>query len=103
MVLINGGAVSIDSLVEPAPAIIEGFYPGFNGAKVLASAIFGDVNEFGRLPYTVYPSAYANQVDFGNMSMQVREMVLGLCCQCLCCQRLCVGHDLLRTAACSSG
>ena len=71
VVLINGGALSIDSLVDPAPAIIEGFYPGFNGAQVLTSAIFGDVNEFGRLPYTIYPSAYASQVDMNNMSMQV--------------------------------
>jgi hypothetical protein len=71
VVLFNGGPLSIDSLVDPAPAIIEGFYPGYNGAQVLTSAIFGDVNEFGRLPYTVYPSAYASQVDMGNMSMQV--------------------------------
>ena len=86
VVLINGGAVSIDSLVEPAPAIIEGFYPGVNGAQVLASAIFGDVNEFGRLPYTIYPSVYASQVDMNNMSMQVRLHTLAVCdVQCAMC------------------
>ena len=91
VVLINGGAVSIDSLVEPAPAIIEGFYPGVNGAQVLASAIFGDVNEFGRLPYTIYPSVYASQVDMNNMSMQVRLHTLAVySVQCAMCNVQCV-------------
>lgn len=27
IVLINGGMVAIDDLIEPAPAIIEAFYP----------------------------------------------------------------------------
>jgi hypothetical protein len=30
VVLINGGAVSIDTLVAPAGAIVEAFYPGKN-------------------------------------------------------------------------
>eukprot|EP00039_Didymoeca_costata_P011578 m.163484 g.163484 ORF g.163484 m.163484 type:complete len:227 (-) comp15219_c0_seq10:2918-3598(-) len=36
------------------PAYIEAFYPGMEGAMALAKSIFGQVNKFGRMPYTVY-------------------------------------------------
>jgi len=35
----------------------------------LASAIFGDYNPGGKLPYTVYPTSYLTQVNMSNMDM----------------------------------
>jgi hypothetical protein len=130
VVLVNGGALAIDALVDPAPAILEvrlkrihslihsltepfqkktrfgqpshtlprlwspssqinipvshplcivlhlsirvhqAYYPGVLGAQVVAAALFGDTNRFGRLPYTVYPANFTAQVDMNNMSMQ---------------------------------
>ncbi len=68
VVLINGGAVSIDSLAQSATAIIEASYPSF-GAPALAATLFGQSNRWGRLPYTIYPQAYQNQVSMNDMSM----------------------------------
>ena len=39
-------------------AIIEAFYPGPRGGEALAQGLFGDMNAWGRLPYTIYPSRY---------------------------------------------
>jgi beta-D-xylosidase 4 len=69
VVLVNGGALAIDNLIPSSPAIVEAFYPGKN-AQAVANALFGVTNRFGRLPYTMYPSAYVEQVDMNNMSMQ---------------------------------
>eukprot|EP00026_Physarum_polycephalum_P000650 Phypoly_transcript_00651.p1 GENE.Phypoly_transcript_00651~~Phypoly_transcript_00651.p1 ORF type:complete len:873 (+),score=93.35 Phypoly_transcript_00651:1602-4220(+) len=69
IVLINGGIVSIDSLVEPAPAIIEAFYPSMRGAEALFMSIFGQANRWGRLPVTIYPASFATQTDMYSFNM----------------------------------
>eukprot|EP00755_Sulcionema_specki_P029901 Sspe_Gene.93162::Locus_65868_Transcript_2_2_Confidence_0.667_Length_2346::g.93162::m.93162 len=69
LVLINGGIIAIDGLKDTAPAILEAFMPGMTGAQAIAETIFGDNNPGGKLPVTVYPSTYINEVDFLNMSM----------------------------------
>jgi beta-D-xylosidase 4 len=71
IVLLNGGPVSIDSLAVTAPSILEVFYPGFQGGYAIASAIFGDYNPGGKMPYTVYPTNYLNQVNMSNMDMSL--------------------------------
>ncbi len=79
VVLINGGIVSIDNLVAPAPAIIEAFYPSsmfkfddkgasqrdlyliVSGGVALYLSIFGYENRWGKLPVTIYASDFVNQ------------------------------------------
>jgi len=69
IVLINGGIVSIDNLVAPAPAIIEAFYPAFRTGEALYLSIFGQTNRWGKLPVTVYSSNYIGQVDMYSFDM----------------------------------
>lgn len=71
LLLINAGQVAIDELVSapyPPTAIIEAFYPSF-GAPAVIGALFGASNAFGRLPYTIYPTAYAAAVDLGSLAI----------------------------------
>jgi beta-glucosidase len=56
LVLINGGAVSINWADEHIPAILEAWYPGQAGGTAVANALFGLFNPGGRLPVTVYRS-----------------------------------------------
>jgi hypothetical protein len=41
------------------------------GGFAIANAIFGDYNPGGKLPYTVYPTDYLNQVNMSNMDMSL--------------------------------
>jgi len=69
LVLVNGGAMGIESLVEHTDAIIEAFYPGPEGGRALAQTIFGNENRWGRLPYTMYPSSYVKDQNMSNYDM----------------------------------
>jgi len=68
LVLTNGGPLAIDSLVDGADAIVEAFNPAF-GAPVLAKTLFGELNRWGKLPYTIYPEVYSSQVALNNYDM----------------------------------
>jgi beta-D-xylosidase 4 len=41
-----------------------------HGATAIAQTIFGENNPGGKLPVTLYPSGYVNEVDFLDMSME---------------------------------
>jgi len=69
ILLLNGGMVALDAEKISAGAILEAFYPGFHGARAIASTLFGDNNPGGKLPYTIYPSDYVNQIKMSNMNM----------------------------------
>jgi len=69
IVLLNGGCVSLDEEINTAGAILEVFYPGFQGGTAVASALFGDYNPGGKLPYTVYASTYVNDIKMSDMNM----------------------------------
>ena len=70
VVLFNGGAVSVDPLVDKDNvAILEAWYPSTEGPRAVADAIFGHVNPSGKMPVTVYPEAYAQNVPLEEMSM----------------------------------
>ncbi len=57
VVLMNAGPLTIPAVKESAPAIIEAWWGGEQGANAIADVIFGNVNPGGKLPYTVYASA----------------------------------------------
>lgn len=55
LVLVNGGQVSLDNLVDDPSAIVEAFNPNTIGGTALALSLFGMENRWGKLPYTIYP------------------------------------------------
>jgi len=69
LVLVNGGALAIDNLIEGSTAIIEAFNPGVLGAKALSQLMFGKENKWGRLPVTMYPHDYVYQQNMLNYDM----------------------------------
>jgi beta-glucosidase len=56
VVLMNGGALSVNKVQEKASAILLAGYPGQQGGNALADILFGDCNPAGRLPVTYYKS-----------------------------------------------
>jgi beta-D-xylosidase 4 len=72
VVLINGGAVAIEWIKDNVPGIIEAFYPGENGAQAIADVLFGIYNPSGKLPYTIFPTDYVNQISFFDMNMRTK-------------------------------
>ena len=67
IVLLNGGIVAIDDLKQTVPAILEAWYPGYQGGIAISNVIFGSYNPGGKLPVTLYSSDYVHQVDFASM------------------------------------
>ncbi len=51
-VLINGRPLTINSLVETVPAILECWYLGQEKGLAVAESLFGDINPGGKLPVT---------------------------------------------------
>ena len=52
VVLIGGSAVTMESWLDAAPAVIEAWYPGEAGGDAVADVLFGDYCPSGRLPIT---------------------------------------------------
>lgn len=69
MVLIHGGALCLGHLKEGMPAIIDAFYGGERGSEALAAVLFGDYNPSGKLPVTMYPPEYMQQLPITQMSV----------------------------------
>ena len=61
--LINGRPLSINSIAEHAPAILEGWYLGQEGGTAAANVLFGDVNPGGKLPIT-FPRSVGQLPDY---------------------------------------
>jgi hypothetical protein len=70
VVLVHGGAISMDWTAAQMPAIVDALYPGEIGGDAVASILFGDVSPSGRTVTTWYPSAYQQQ------RVNVSDMVL---------------------------
>ncbi len=56
VILMNAGPLTIPEVKAKAPAIIEAWWGGEQGANAIADVVFGNVNPGGKLPYTVYAS-----------------------------------------------
>lgn len=56
LVLLNGGALSVNWAADHVPAILTAGYPGQEGGSAVADVLFGDYNPAGRLPVTYYQS-----------------------------------------------
>jgi beta-glucosidase len=56
VVLMNGGALSVNKAQEKASAVLLAGYPGQQGGNAVADVLFGDYNPAGRLPVTYYKS-----------------------------------------------
>jgi len=69
LILVNGGAIAIDSLVDGPHAIVEAFNPNIVGSIALADSIFGHANRWGKLPITLYPHDYISQQSMINYNM----------------------------------
>ncbi len=54
LVLLSGSALSIPWADEHIPAIVQGWYPGAQGGKVIADMLFGEFSPEGKLPVTFY-------------------------------------------------
>jgi beta-glucosidase len=52
VVLINGSAITMGNWIEHVPAVLEAWYPGEQGGRAIAEALFGDANPGGKLPVT---------------------------------------------------
>jgi beta-glucosidase len=52
----SGGAMAMPWEAANLPAIVQAWYPGEQGGRAVAEALFGDVNPAGRLPVTFYRS-----------------------------------------------
>ncbi|MGN7357982.1 glycoside hydrolase family 3 C-terminal domain-containing protein [Paenibacillus sp. SAF-054] len=54
LVLLSGSALAIEYADRHIPAILQGWYPGAQGGRAIAEAIFGEFSPEGKLPITFY-------------------------------------------------
>ena len=54
LILLSGSALAVNWAEMHVPAIIQGWYPGAEGGRILAETLFGDINPEGHLPVTFY-------------------------------------------------
>lgn len=68
LIVSNGGAIAIDSIMNECDAIVESFNPAHQ-TPALADLLFGKENRWGRLPVTVYPRTYTQEQSMTNYDM----------------------------------
>jgi beta-glucosidase len=73
MVMVNcsGSAIALLWESENLPAILQAWYPGQEGGRAVAEALFGEINPSGHLPLTFY-RATTDLPDFKDYSMSNR-------------------------------
>ncbi|HRR55999.1 MAG TPA: glycoside hydrolase family 3 C-terminal domain-containing protein [Acidobacteriota bacterium] len=53
VVLVGGGAVTMEEWKQEVPAVLTAWYFGMEGGRALPRVLFGDVNPSGKLPVTI--------------------------------------------------
>lgn len=53
VVIVGGGAVTMQAWVERVGAIVNAWYPGETGGTAVADVLFGNTNPAGRLPFSI--------------------------------------------------
>lgn len=71
LVILAGSAMDVSWANEHVDAIIDLWYPGARGGKVLAEALFGEISPCGKLPISFYAST-EDLPDFEDYSMANR-------------------------------
>jgi beta-D-xylosidase 4 len=71
-IMIGGVSTDISYLKRSSSvgSILWAGYPGMDAGTAVASVLFGEFSPAGRLPITIYPADYANQVQMSNMAMR---------------------------------
>ncbi|UJR08239.1 hypothetical protein I4U23_012512 [Adineta vaga] len=72
IVIMAGGGIDLSYIrdsIKCASLIWMG-YPGQSGGLAVASVVFGQYNPAGRLPVTIYPASYVNEVSMFDMQMR---------------------------------
>jgi len=54
LILLSGSALDVTWADEHIPAILQGWYPGAQGGRAIASILFGEKAPEGKLPVTFY-------------------------------------------------
>ena len=72
VVLMNGGAVAVESWLTSVDALVEAFYPGELGGDAIIDAITGVTNTWGALPFTMYSDQFSTRNLYKNESAQLR-------------------------------
>ena len=70
-VVFGGSPIDLNAIGRYADAIVLAWYPGEEGGKAVAKAIFGEVNPAGRLPFTV-PASYDDLPPIRDYSLEGR-------------------------------
>jgi beta-glucosidase len=70
VVLMNGRPLTIGSLADISPALLEAWYPGTEGGNAVADALFGKVDPGGKLPMS-FP------VNVGQIPISYNELPTG--------------------------
>ena len=65
VILSNGRPLSINSIAQNVPSILEGWFPGEMGGQAAAEILFGDVSPGGKLPIT-FPHSVGDLPDYYN-------------------------------------
>lgn len=71
LVVLSGSAMGLSWAQEHIPAILQGWYPGAEGGRAIAEAIFGEYSPEGKLPVTFYHTS-EELPDFTDYSMKNR-------------------------------
>lgn len=65
VVMIAGSPVNMESWINQVPAVLWAWYPGQEGGRPIARALFGDLNPSGKLPCT-FPKRLEDNPSYGN-------------------------------------
>ena len=57
LVLLSGSALAVTWADKYIPAILQGWYPGAQGGRAIASVLFGEKSPEGKLPVTFYKTS----------------------------------------------